>query len=236
MRGAISTPARRAVSHALFVAFAITVFAGAARATSAPRTYDWTGFYIGGYAGYGWGQSDPSLTIANPTMQTFFGAANTPGVESSFNSLGFKPEGFTGGGQIGFNHQLTSHWMFGVEADFGSLNLQESGRIAVRYINNPVIPVQTRSIDTNWVFTARPRFGFTNNNWLFYVTGGLAISEIKTAYTYSDTFFVGFVNGGGSQTKTGWTVGGGVEWAPWNSNWTLKADICTWTLAMSPTL
>jgi outer membrane immunogenic protein len=214
----------RIIQHIFLVISAAAWSAGAAHATPAARVYDWTGFYIGGYAGHGWGQSDPSLTIANPTTQSFFGLANIPGVEGSLNSLTFKPEGFTGGGQIGYNHQLSPHLLFGVELDFGSLNLSESGRVAVRYVNNPIVPVQTRSISTDWVFTARPRFGFTSNNWLFYVTGGLAITEVKTSFTFSDTFFVGFVNGVGGQTKTGWTIGGGVEWAPWNGNWTLKAE------------
>ena len=31
--------------------------------------YDWTGFYVGGNVGYGWGgNTDPSLSLVNPEM------------------------------------------------------------------------------------------------------------------------------------------------------------------------
>jgi outer membrane immunogenic protein len=60
----------------------------------------WTGFYIGGNAGYAW--SDQTLTLS--------GAASSGSIKSNLN-------GFIGGGQIGYNWQAPNNFVFGVEAD-----------------------------------------------------------------------------------------------------------------------
>jgi outer membrane immunogenic protein len=65
----------------------------------APVGYNWTGFYLGVNAGYGWTSSD------------FGGDAN----------------GFVGGGQIGYNWQaLGSPFVFGIEADIQGADIDSS--------------------------------------------------------------------------------------------------------------
>jgi outer membrane immunogenic protein len=59
-----------------------------------PSYYDWTGFYIGANAGYGWSTN-------------FFG----------------NPKGFVGGGQLGYNWQ-TGNFVFGVEGDIQYTSLK----------------------------------------------------------------------------------------------------------------
>jgi outer membrane immunogenic protein len=66
------------------------------------RVYDWTGFYVGGNVGYGWGKQDVSLAGAG---------VGSPSVN-----------GFLGGGQVGYNWQV-NQIVYGVEAD-----LQASGQ------------------------------------------------------------------------------------------------------------
>src|SRR3954464_4507439 len=61
-----------------------------------PAAYDWTGFYIGGHVGYGWGQKD---------LRHTFGP-NAPSTT----------QGFLGGGQVGYNYQI-GQYLLGVEAD-----------------------------------------------------------------------------------------------------------------------
>jgi outer membrane immunogenic protein len=63
--------------------------------------YDWTGFYIGGNAG--WGNSHNSWNALNPDG-SFFGS------EGSNNA-----DGAVAGGQIGYRWQAGT-WVFGVEA------------------------------------------------------------------------------------------------------------------------
>ena len=62
------------------------------------------------------------------------------------------------------------------------------------------------------------------NNWLFYVTGGLAYGRFEHSFTQ-------FCNAGCNQirplsdsvTKAGWTVGGGIEIAL-DRNWSVGAE------------
>src|SRR5882672_3378383 len=67
--------------------------------------YDWTGFYIGGNVGYGWGENaDPSLSFVNPgnagNIGPFLGGASG----NLFPNL--RPNGEFGGGQIGYDKQF----------------------------------------------------------------------------------------------------------------------------------
>ena len=59
---------------------------------------------------------------------------------------------------------------------------------------------------------------------LVYATGGLAFGHVKSSAVTS--FPVPFnvqYTGSADETKTGWTVGGGIEWAL-VGNWTVKAE------------
>ena len=98
------------------IAAALLTFAGSAQAADMPvkghrpiiSYYNWTGFYVGLNAGYGFGSSDWS---AVPT------ASN-------------KPKGFLVGGTLGYNYQVGS-WVFGIEGDFDWSNVKDSVACAV---------------------------------------------------------------------------------------------------------
>lgn len=72
--------------------------------------YNWTGFYIGAHAGYGW--ADFSDTIVG-------------GLTASV-----QPTGFIYGGQIGFNYQLGS-WVFGIEAEYTTGDVKDTQNIGL---------------------------------------------------------------------------------------------------------
>ena len=88
-----------------------------ARVTKAPAliaaaAYDWSGFYLGVHAGYTFGEDDNIST----TGQAAANIANVAG--------GARPgfvrhdrDGFIGGGQAGYNWQLTPNWVMGLETD-----------------------------------------------------------------------------------------------------------------------
>ncbi len=63
------------------------------------------------------------------------------------------------------------------------------------------------------------------NSLLVYATGGLAVTDLKASNSYTDTFAgpPGWGAWAASATKTGWTVGGGAEWAV-SKNWSVKAE------------
>ena len=82
----------------------------------------------------------------------------------------------------------------------------------------------TTSINSNWLFTARPRIGILANNWLLYVTGGLAVTDLSATFLFGDNFGAGAAeNGVFTTTRVGGVVGGGIETALWD-HWSVKAE------------
>jgi len=81
----------------------------------------------------------------------------------------------------------------------------------------------TQSLKQRWLWTARPRFGYSTGNALFYLTGGLAVTKVNYQALFTDTFSSAHENGGLDKTKAGWTGGGGVEYKV-GSNWSVKGE------------
>jgi outer membrane immunogenic protein len=153
----------------------------------------WQGLYVGVNGGYAWGD-DSAVTFATP-----FGGGGT------FGSLA--ADGWYGGGQVGYNAQF-DRLVIGLEADLqgSDISASTSGFGS------------TGSVDINWFSTVRGRIGLTTGPALFYVTGGLAFAEVD--YTVSGPPAVTLSQ---SSLKTGYTLGGGVEWA-FDPNWSLKTE------------
>ncbi|WP_158816717.1 outer membrane protein [Methylocapsa sp. S129] len=188
-------------------------------------TFAWTGFYAGLNAGYGWiDDRGPSLCFAPDGVANGFGclASGQP------SGAQVSPRGFIGGAQVGYNWQMSPSWLVGVEADLqgsginGSVNV--SGPFVFTVGSGGAGESFTASERMNWFGTVRPRIGFVMDRALIYATGGLAYGQVKVS---SDFLAVGnYVNNypaSGVFTRTGWTVGGGVEYAL-SSNWSAKLE------------
>jgi outer membrane immunogenic protein len=197
-----------------------------------PAAYNWTGGYVGLNAGGAWGHSDDPTSTVFSSLGYFADssvpAVNAVGVQSTSVS------GFTGGIQGGYNWQW-SNFVTGVEADFGYFGLRgSSSGTGIYPCCAPATFTIASSIRTDWLATVRGRLGIANNNWLFFITGGAAFTQLKGDFAFTDNCGdIVTCNGPGgpnaaeavslSRTKTGWTIGGGVEAGLW-SKWTLKAE------------
>jgi outer membrane immunogenic protein len=203
--------------------------------------YSWTGWYAGVNAGASFGNVKTDFNV-------------TPVILSGVNqfSSGFAfsnreyPDGFIGGGQIGYNWQYSPLIVVGLEADFQGAVEKESNNLSTPFsFDTHSIPgILTGSAATNyqtkidWFGTVRGRIGYVwgNGQLLSYVTGGLAYGEVDLEGTNS---VVVFPSGGGtllasvtqtighSQVNAGWVVGGGTEgrldfWGL--RNWTWKIE------------
>jgi len=199
----------------------------------APVGFNWSGFYAGVNAGGAWGNSN--LTTS-PTLDPVLGYLLFFNLQA-VNSVGFqnaKSNGFTGGVEAGYNWQ-TGSFVFGIESDFNYLGLRGHATSGGVYpCCAPAAFTINSSVNTNWLFTARPRIGVASGNWLFYATGGLAITDVNAKFTFADNCGdVANCTGPGapsafeaasfSRTKLGYAVGGGIEAGLW-SNWTVKAE------------
>ena len=115
----------------------------------------------------------------------------------------FNTSGALVGGTLGYNYQM-GQIVFGLEGDMDWSNLRGSGTCAGI----------SCSVRNNWLGTARGRIGYAIDRFLPYVTGGAAFGNIKTSVAGL---------GDASETKTGWTVGGGLE-AAIAGPWTAKVE------------
>jgi outer membrane immunogenic protein len=192
--------------------------------TKAPvmaASYDWTGFYLGVNAGGAWSQSDAATTtVFSPTG---YFATTSPGAIAIAGAQRINASGFTGGLTAGYNWQA-SNIVFGLESDFNYLDLKGSSTGSGIYpCCAPTGFTVNSSVSTDWLITLRPRVGVAANNWLFYVTGGLAVGSVKSNFNFTDTFATAAESASMSQTRTGWTVGAGTEYALMNG-WSVKAE------------
>ncbi len=185
-------------------AFAMDVPADAP-VTPAPVQHRWGGFYGGLKSGSTWYNADPTATGG--------GAFSAPGafpLSSDFigaNQPGLRPNSLTGGMQLGYNWQR-GQMLFGWEADANTIGVRQS--IANPAAGTIASLAPDGSISTSYVATLRPRVGIVADRWMVYATGGLAMSAWKT----DDSLNFSTLGAGASasQTKLGWTVGGGAEW------------------------
>jgi outer membrane immunogenic protein len=226
------------------VATAVIASALGFSAPGQARAADWTGFYLGLNAGGAWGRSsadtsaDCSPTSAPPLGTGYFctssvGAANATAVNAAGTGT-INASGFTGGVQAGYNWQ-TQNLVYGLETDFGAFHLngsrQGSGTYPVGVAVNAGNPFTvTSSFNTDWLFTLRGRLGWAvMPNMLAYATGGLAMTRLAVDNSFTDTNTMTIPaghaseNGHASAVKTGWALGGGLEWMV-NSHWTVKGE------------
>ena len=137
--------------------------------------------------------------------------------------------GFIGGGQVGYNMQLSKLFVVGLEADIQGKTGTSNGSIAAGQVvvGVPVTSIQTVSAKTDWIGTVRGRVGILlAPTWLVYFTGGLAYGGNDASSTLFQSGTNGFVGTGAgslSTTRVGGTFGAGLEWM-FARNWSAKAE------------
>ena len=180
--------------------------------------YNWNGFYIGLNGGGHWGTDSVSASVA---ANTFLSPNNVAIIN---NALPFNKDvtGLAGGGQAGFNWHVWS-FVLGVEADISAL----SGTATRSAVVPLTVPTQqatsTDTVSDRWTATFRGRLGYAADYMLFYVTSGGAAANRSIAHVYSDNIGAAPTTDAISQTRYGWTVGGGIEYAL-ASNWSIRAE------------
>lgn len=211
----LSATVAAAISATAFtqIAFAADLPRKAPAYTPPPPVFSWTGFYVGLNAGWGWSHGGDPTTCFNSATGNSAGCAIVP-------DSGLNADGFIGGGQLGYNYQVGT-WVFGIEADFQGADIKDTLTVA-NLAGAPVAFNYTASQKMNWFGTVRPRVGYAWDRALLYVTGGLAYGHRSASNSLN--FVTGIVYAGSnSDTRAGWTVGGGLEYA-FTNNWTAKIE------------
>ena len=196
------------------------------KAPVAVAVYNWTGFYIGGNVGGAWGSFDPRTTTVYSDLGWFV-TTDIPAIDA-VGTQSSKPTGFTGGFEAGYNWQ-SRNFVFSVEGDIEALSLSGGARSGALYPGYPYTFTVTSNMSTTWLATVRGRLGYAVNNWLFFVTAGPALTDLRGNFAFSDTYgnTAGIPNAAKSasfsNTKTGYTIGGGAEAGLWG-NWSVKGE------------
>jgi outer membrane immunogenic protein len=207
------------MKNALVVGCILAVVAtGAEAADLAARPYakapvvpvvqltDWTGIYIGAHVGYGWGRT----TWTDPVAPNFFGA---PGLQYG----SYEPDGILGGGQIGINFPI-NRLVLGIEGEYSAADIKGSGSRVLAFAGTDPW-VSSNRIDSIAAVTGRVGYAF--DAWLPYIKGGAAWARDTQSFgipTGANPLF-----GQVSNTRSGWTVGAGLEYAL-SPSWSVKAE------------
>ena len=150
--------------------------------------FSWSGAYIGGQIGYGWGKSD---------------------YDDDFN---VKPDGFLGGVYAGYNFDLGNNFVLGIDGDitYNGLKDRHHDIEELDFLDGDEEPDEFfMEGRLRWSGAVRARVGVAFDRFMPYVAGGVAFGNIKnTAWSVDGEHRVS-----ASKTMTGWTIGGGVDYA-----------------------
>ena len=194
------------MSTVTFVAIGGTAYAADLPARRAPPVFvpppipvfSWTGFYVGGQVGVAFGET----TVAVAPIGLRYNAG--------------QPTGTIGGGHIGYNFSTQSlpilSNIVGILPGFGSAGVVigvEGDVDGTDYRSQQVVGTLTQTFRNQIGGSARGRLGFAVDRALFYVTGGAAFAQFQD--TFTNTTNGVFQNP--TNTRVGFTVGGGFEYA-----------------------
>ena len=175
-----------------------------ARPIAAPVVvWSWTGFYIGGHVGAGWGKTESTLTnlaFVPPVVPPI--ALNLPFSQTSTS-------GFLGGVQAGANWQ-TGWAVIGIQGDFAGADIKGT---------SPCLILFACRTKTDWLASVTGRLGaVVLDRGLVYAKGGAAWQNSTHSLSLPIAPALGDITSR-EITHFGWTIGLGTEWMI-TPNWT----------------
>jgi len=223
------------------VGMAVTLFGGSALAADLPykapvkadpaaaTVFNWTGCYVGGHVGGGWGIRDisrPSGFILPPTNPLFTFLNGTPfGVNSLNESV--SASGLLGGAQAGCKYQFTQNWVIGFEGEYSRTQLTGDRQVSltpIPFFQSVTMPANLH-VQTDWIASATATLGYSLNGLLLYGKGGAAWARNKYGIALGtpedpDLPQASFL---AQDRRSGWTVGAGVEY-PFANHFSTKLE------------
>jgi outer membrane immunogenic protein len=180
-------------------------------ATPFAARFNWTSCYLGGHLGGGFARKDLTDPV-RLVQDSFLGAGSTNGITTVSPS----PSGVVIGGQIGCDYQFASSWVIGIEGAVSGSTMKNSRTVGLP-LGNPDTAVVKAS--TDFLPSVTVRLGYAIDNVLVYGKGGVALAgdRFNVTGSFAGTPFA-FE---GLDSRLGWTVGGGVDWAfsrHWSAN------------------
>ncbi|MFK4825643.1 outer membrane protein [Paenochrobactrum sp. BZR 588] len=113
-----------------------------------------------------------------------------------------KPDGFLGGLYAGYNFDTGSNFIFGIDGDVTFNGLKKTVHDTDEFLGDDSLESKLRTSGA-----VRARVGIAYDRFLPYLAGGVAFGEVKNRLTIDGETY------SHSKTRTGWTVGGGFDYA-----------------------
>lgn len=226
----VSTDLEVEVKYTIFALLLLLSGVSASAADLAPKpvepvpptpVFSWTGFYVGGNIGAAW----ISQSYSTSPQATLVTAPYQGSLQWGRHLSGSQDVGILGGVQAGYNWDFGNTIVIGAEADFQFSSARaknDSSATTVAVIQNNI------KSETPWFGTVRARLGTTyfSPNLLIYATGGLAYGQEKISAeqrAYAGNTLLSVFPLSTKQTRVGFAVGGGAEWAL-NEHWSVGAE------------
>jgi outer membrane immunogenic protein len=224
MRGLVAT----SVSLVLWAAPAHAAEPLVKKAKPAPQTvaapaFTWTGCYLGGHIGGGWGHKN----FSNPTGFELPDGSPAftpppplyPGTSTVSLPLDQHVSGFLGGAQVGCKYQFASNWVVGIDGAFSKARLIGTTNWILTPSGIPPIQVPaTFQAEMDWLASTTAMFGYSFNRLLLYGKAGIAWAHDNYDFLIipgdlSPLPPIGPADFRESEIRTGWTAGIGLEYA-----------------------
>jgi outer membrane immunogenic protein len=181
------------------------------KAPAAVAVANWSGLYLGVNGGLAWSRGN--VEAVDWTSALFDPGPIFPGRTSSNGIFG---------AQAGYNWQMNSSWLLGLEGDFESTRLGQSHAAPFLFLGAPLgVNRADISQDLRWLASIRGRVGVTWDMALLYATGGVAFSN--SHYVAHSQNAIEIATSDFSELSTGWVAGAGVEYLVM-PNWVLRAE------------
>ncbi|MFT4122036.1 outer membrane protein [Bradyrhizobium sp.] len=192
-------------------------------AAQAAMLPSWTGAYVG--LGLGARATRTDMIARSESVGDFAFDLTERANTRPFDNVAFRASPYAG-----YLWQVAPQWTAGVEGDVGFAD-----RTTIRegftsiFLADSQSPGESLSVRSRWDASLRARLGYlVNPRTMIYATGGLAWQNVELTSTCTSRPCTGFfaLSPGvirSSTTKTGWTVGGGLETALWG-NWLARAE------------
>jgi outer membrane immunogenic protein len=175
--------------------------------------FTWNGLYVGGQIGYAWGK-DPV---------TWSGISSDD--ELAGGTFSHTPQGVIGGAHVGYNLQYNQWLVLGIEGSVDGTSLSHTLAVPVNDVFGDTPGTITSRSEADVQGSLRGRVGIAFDRVLIYGTGGVAFTGFNTTIVDTTGFFTGVpgTNATFTNTRAGWTAGGGIEYAVTN-NWWVRAE------------
>lgn len=204
------------IAAAALAAFLVPAAAADLVTKSQPVVYQsaptWAGFYVGAQAAYGRSVDNVSIMGTNTIGAAVVGTGAIPG------SLEPNADGWLAGLHAGYNWQV-GVIVYGVEAafDFSGVDGSASHVLSAAPLGLPVSLTTTATTELDWLATVTARVGTViGDRLLVFGRGGLAYGNVGFSVTNTLSAPAPFgrtIGGSVSDTRFGWTVGAGAEYA-----------------------